>query len=185
MYPRTRTIAAVLSSAALLGAGAPAGALAHGGDHGRHGGHHGWHGKRGHDRGLGRVARELGVTKTQLRSALKAAFEQQRSAARPPSFKDLLAQRLGVSTDQLKAAAKAAKGAESKDAWLAAFAGALGKDPAAVTAAFDAARADLKAQRKAAHDAFINAVAQQLGVPAEKVAAAFERKHGKRHAKHH
>ncbi len=185
MYRRTRTIAAVLSSAALLGAGAPAGALAHGGDHGRHGDRHGWHGKRGHDRGLGRIARELGVTKDQLRSALKAASEQQKAAAKPPSFKELLAQHLGVTTDQVKAAAEAAKGADSKDAWLAAFANALGKDTATVTAAFDAARTDLKAQFKAAHDAFINAVAQQLGLPADKVAAAFERKHGKRHAKHH
>jgi hypothetical protein len=173
-------MAAVLSSAALLGAGAPAGAVAHG-DHGhRHGGA-GWHGKRGHDRGLGRIARELGVTKDQLKSALKAAAEQQKSAAKPASFKELLATRLGVTADQVESAADAAQGADSKEAWLAAFANALGVDTATVTAAFDAARADRKAQFQAAHDAFINAVAQQLGLPAEKVAAALERKHGKRH----
>jgi hypothetical protein len=181
-------MAAVLSSAALLGAGAPAGALAHGDDGHKHGGvGAGWHGKRGYDRGLGRIARELGVTKDQLRSALKAAAEQQQSAAKPASFKDLLATHLGVTADQVEAAADAAKasGADSKDELVAAFADALGVDAATVTAAFDAARADRQAQCKAAHDAFINAVAQQLGLPAEKVAAAFERKHGQRHGRHH
>jgi hypothetical protein len=180
MSRRTSTTAVLLSSAALLGAGAPAGALAHGDGHKR-GGHHGWHGKRGHDRGLGRIARELGVTKAQLKSALKTVAEQQKAAAKPPSFKDLLAKQLGVTTDQVKSAAVAAKGADSKDEWLAAFAGALGTDTAKVTAAFDAARTELKTQRQAARDAWVNALAQQLGVAPEKVAAAFERKH---HAKH-
>lgn len=176
-------MAVLLSSAALVGAGAPAGALAHGDGH-KHGGHAGWHGKRGHDRGLGRIARELGVTKAQLRSALKAAYEQQKAAAKPPSFKDLLAQHLGVTAAQVKSAAEAAKGADSEEAWLAAFANALGKDATTVTTAFDAARADRKAQLEAAREAFINTVAQQLGVPAAKVAAAFEHKHGKRHHRH-
>jgi hypothetical protein len=38
---------------------------------------------------------------------------------------------------------------------------------------------------RAARDAWIDAVAAQLNLPADKVAAAFERKHGKRWAKHH
>jgi 2-hydroxychromene-2-carboxylate isomerase len=174
-------MAVVLSSAALIGAGAPAGALAHGG-HDR-GGHHraGWHGKRGHDRGLGRLAHELGVTKAQLKAALKTVAEQQKTAARPPSFKDLLAKQLGLTTDQVKAAAETAKssGADTKDEWLAAFANALGVDVPTLTAAFDAARTEQKAQIEAACDAFVNALAQQLGVPAEKVAARKQR------AKHH
>jgi hypothetical protein len=113
MSRRTRTMAVVLSSAALLGAGAPAGALAHGGGH-----HDGSHDakSRGHDPGLGRVAASLGVTKAQLKAALKTVGEQQKAAAKPASS-------------------------------------------------------------KAAHEAFVAALAQQLGVPADKVAAAFERKH--------
>lgn len=179
MSRRTRTAAVLLSSAALLGAGAPAGALAHG--HGRDGQHAKWHGKRGHDRGLGRIADELGVTKAQLKTALKTVAEQQKAAAKPASFKELLAKQLGVTTDQLKAAATAAKGADSKAAWLAAFANALGVDTAKVTAAFDAARAEQKTQYRAARDAWVSALAQQLGVSTDKVAAAFERKHGARH----
>ena len=176
-------MAVLFSGAALLGAGAPAGALAHGDGGHKRGGHHGWHGKRGHDRGLARIARELGVTKAQLKSALKTVAEQQKGAAEPASFKALLAKNLGVTTDQVKTAAQAAKAADAdtKDEWIAAFANALGADAAKVTSALDATRTERKAQFKAAHDAFITALAQQLGVPAKKVAAAFERKHRSKH----
>src|SRR3954468_7515895 len=179
MSPRTSTTAVLLSSAALF-AGAPAVADAH------HHGHGGWghHGLRHHHGdGLARTAQELGVTKEQLRTALKAVAEQQRAASRPPSFKDLLASQLGVTTDKLKAAFEQARasGADTKDEFLAAFASALGTDTAHVTAAMDAARTEQKAQFKAARDAFINALAAQLNVPVEKVDAAFDHNCGFRH----
>ncbi len=88
MSRRTSTVAVLLSSAALF-SGAPATALAHNGHHGGRGEHHGF--RHHHGDGLARTAQELGVTKEQLKSALKAVKDQQRAAARPPSFKDLLA----------------------------------------------------------------------------------------------
>jgi len=103
MLHRTRTLAVLLSSAALAGAGAPAAAEAHhgGGDH--HGaGHHGF--RRGHDRGLARTAAQLGVTQDQLKAALKTVADQQKAAAAPPSLESLVASQLGVTEDQLKTA---------------------------------------------------------------------------------
>src|SRR5262245_5581185 len=107
MSRRTRTMAVLLSSAALAGAGSPGLAQAHGDRDGKRGGHHGQHFKGKHhrgDRGLRRTAAELGVSKDQLRAALKAVAAQQRAAAKPPSYKALVAQQLGVTVDQLKAA---------------------------------------------------------------------------------
>jgi len=177
MSRRTRTAAILLSGAALLGGGVASAAEATG-DHG--GQHAKWHGKRhhGHHNGLGRTARELGVTKGQLRTALKAVAAQQQSAAKPATFKELLAKQLGVTADQVKAASKQAKasGAKTRDAYFAAFATALGVDPAKVQPAFKAARTERKAQKKAKRDAFVAALAQQLNVPQEKVAAAFDSK---------
>lgn len=179
MSRRTRTAAVLLSGAALLGGGIPSAAQANG-DHGdKRGGQHAKsHGKRhhGHNRGLARTASELGVTKEQLRTALKTVAEQQKSAAKPASFKDLLAKQFGVTADQVKTAFDQAKAgdADTKDEFVAAFASALGVDPATVPAAFDAARTEQKAQRKAARDAFVAALATQLNVPQEKVAAAFD-----------
>src|SRR3954454_13120273 len=100
MSRRTSTAAVLLSSATLF-AGAPATALAHHGHDGRRGEHHGF---RHHGDGLARTAHALGVTEEQLRTALKAVAEQQRAAARPPSYTELLASKLGVTTDKLKAA---------------------------------------------------------------------------------
>jgi hypothetical protein len=184
MSRRTRTAAVLLSGAALLGGGVPSAAQAHG-DHGdkRGGQHFKHHGKRHHG-GLARTARELGVTKDQLRTALKAVAEQQKAAAKPASFKELLAKQFGKTTDQVKAAAEQARasGADTKDAFVAAFATALGVDPATVPTAFEAARTEQKAQRKAARDAFVTALAAQLNVPQEKVAAAFD---GNCRPKHH
>src|SRR3954468_15981971 len=179
MSRRSSTTAVLLSSAALF-TGAPATALAH---HGHHGGwgHHGHH-HRG-DRGLARTAQELGVTKEQLRDALKAVAEQQKAAARPPSYKELLASKLDVSTDQLKSAFEQARasGADTKDEFLAAFASALNTDSAHVTAAMEAARTEQKAQWKAAREAFITTLADELNVPVEKVEAAFDHGCGFRH----
>src|SRR4051812_31148252 len=119
MSRRTSTAAVLLSSAALC-AGAPGTALAHHGHDGRRGEHHGF--RHHHGDGLARTAHALGVTKAQLRSALKAVAEQQRAAAKPPSFKALLASKLGVSTDKLEAAFAQARasGADTKDEFLAA-----------------------------------------------------------------
>src|SRR4051812_9606247 len=174
MFRCTSTAAVLLSSAALF-AGAPATALAH---HGDRGAHHGF--RYHHGDGLARTAHELGVTKEQLRSALKAVAEQQRAAAKPPSFTELFASKLGVSTDKLKAAYEQARasGADTRDEFLAAFASALSTDTAHVTAAMDAARSERKAQWKAAREAFVNALAAQLNVPAEKVEAAFDHRCG-------
>ena len=171
MSRRTRTAAVLLSSAALLGAGAPSGAVGH--DNDRH------HARHHHRDGLRSLARELGVTKQQLRTALKAVKEQQRSAAKPASFKTLLAQELGVTREQVKAAFHQARasGADSRDEFKAAFATALGVDAARLDAAFKSAREAQKAAWKARRDAFVAALAAQLGVPTEKVEAAFSRKH--------
>ena len=146
MSRRSRTMAVLLSSAAFAGAGTPGLAQAHGGDRdGKRGGHHGhnWKGKhhRG-DRGLARTAAELGVTKEQLKTALKAVAAQQQAARRsPPSYKELVAQQLGVTTDQLKAAFQQARqSAQSHEEFKQAFAAALGKDAATVEAAFKTAR---------------------------------------------
>lgn len=180
MSRRTRTAAMLLSSAALITAGAPAGAVANNGHGDKRGGHHGH--ARGHDRGLARTARELGVTKQQLRTALKAVAAQQKAAAKPPSFKTLFAQELGVTTDQLKAASKQARATtHSKDEYVQALASALGVDAAKVTTAFTAARDAKKAQWKAKRDAFVAALAQELNVPQDKVEAAFDRKCGFKH----
>ena len=177
MSRRTSTAAVLLSSAALF-TSAPATALAH---HGHHGGwgHHHHHG----DRGLARTAQELGVTKAQLRDALKAVAAQQRAAARPPSFKELLASKLDVTTDQLKSAYEQARasGADTKEEFLAAFASALNTDSAHVTAAMEAARADQKAAWKAKREAFVNALAAELNVDPAKVDAAFSRSCGFKH----
>jgi hypothetical protein len=179
MSRRTRTAAVLLYGAALLGAGVPSAAQANG-DHGdKRGGQNAkHHGKRhhGHNRGLARTASELGVTKEQLRTALKAVAEQQKAAAKPPSFKELLATQFGKTPDQVKAAFQQARAgdADTKDAFVAAFATALGVDPATVPTAFDAARTEQKAQRKAKRDAFVAALATQLNVAPEKVAAAFD-----------
>ena len=180
MSRRTSTVAVLLSSAALF-SGAPATALAHNGHHGGRGEHHGF--RHHHGDGLARTAQELGVTKEQLKSALKAVKDQQQAAARPPSFKDLLATKLSVTDDQLKAAYQQARssGAQSKDAFLAAFASALGTDSAHVTAAMDSARADAKAQWEAKRQAFINALAAQLNVDPAKVDAAFDKGCGFKH----
>jgi hypothetical protein len=180
-------MAVLLSSAAFAGAGTPGLAQAHGGDRdGKRGNHHGHHWKGKHhrgDRGLARTAAELGVTKEQLKTALRAVAAQQQAAAKPPSFKDVLAQQLGVTTDQLKAAFQQARAtAQSKDQFKAAFAAALNKDVATVDAAFKSARDAQKAAWKAKRDAFVQALAAQLGVPVEKVDAAFDRGCGfKRH----
>jgi len=181
MSRRTRTMAMLLSSAAI--AGAPGVAQAHGGgghghgeraSHKHGGGHHGFRGERRFDRGLARTAEALGVTKDQLKAALKAVKEQQDAAAKPPSLKDLVAQQLGVTSDQLKAAFEQARQqSDSKDEFEQAFAAALGKDVATVEAAYKAAGDQLKAELKARRDAFIQALATQLNLPVEKVDAAF------------
>ncbi len=74
-----------------------------------------------------------------------------------------------------------ASGAQSKDAFVAAFASALGTDSAHVAAAMDAARADAKAQWEAKRQAFVNALAAQLNVDPAKVDAAFDRGCGFKH----
>jgi hypothetical protein len=182
MSRRTSTAAVLLSSAALF-TGAPATALAHHGHDGRHGAHHGMRHHHHHGGGLARTAHELGVTKQQLRTALKAVAEQQRAASRPPSFMDLFASQLGTTTDKVKAAFKQAResGAHSKDEFLAAFASALGTDSTHVMDAMKAARSEQKAQWKAAREAFINALADQLNLPADTVAAAFNHRCGFKH----
>src|SRR4051795_12546322 len=133
MSRRTSTAAVLLSSATLF-AGAPATALAHHGHHGGRGEHHGF--RHHHGDGLARTADELGVTKEQLKTALKAVAAQQQAAVKPPSYTELLASKLDVTTAQLKSAFEQAKasGAQSKDAFLAAFASALGTDTAHVSA---------------------------------------------------
>ena len=81
MSRRTRTMAVLLSSAALAGSG-PSLAQAHDGGRGdKHGGHHGHHWRGHHDRGLARTAAKLGVTKDQLKTAMKAVREQQQAAS--------------------------------------------------------------------------------------------------------
>jgi hypothetical protein len=175
-------MAVLLSSAAFAGAGTPGLAQAHGGDRdGKRGGHHGhnWKGKhhRG-DRGLARTAAELGVSKDQLKAALKAVRQQQ-AATPKPSYKALVAQELGVTKDQLKAARKQARQtAGSREEFKQAFASALGKDVATVEAAYKAAREKLKAAWEARRDAFVQALAAQLGVSAEKVDEAFDHRCG-------
>lgn len=185
MSRRTRTAAVLLSSAALLGSGVPA--QAHGGDRGDRGGHHQGkrHGKG--DRGFARVARELGVSKEQLKSAVKAAAEQQKAAGELPSYKTVVASKLGATEEQLKAAFEQAKAtADSREEFKAAFASALGKDVATVEAAFKDARTELKQQRHARYDAFIASVAQQLGKAPAEVKAAFEHKRwGHKGFRHH
>ncbi|MDA0185357.1 hypothetical protein OJ997_33940 [Solirubrobacter phytolaccae] len=182
MSRRTRTAAVLLSSAALLGSGVPA--QAHGGDRGDRGQHAGKrHGKG--DRGFARAARELGVSKEQLKTAVKAASEQQKAAGELPSYKAVVASKLGVTEDQLKTAFEQAKqSADSRDAFKAAFASALGKDVATVETAFKDAKTELKQQWQARYDAWVASVAQQLGKSPEEVKAAFESKRG-HHKGHH
>lgn len=125
-------------------------------------------------------ARELGVTKSQLKTAVKAASEQQKAAGERPSYKAVVASKLGVAEDQLKAAREST---DCREGFKTAVASALGKDVATVEAAFKDARAEVKQQRRARYDAFIDSVAQQLGRSAEEVKAALETKrgwHGKR-----
>jgi predicted DsbA family dithiol-disulfide isomerase len=172
-------MAVLLSGAALASAGAPAGALAHNGRGDNHGGQHAF---GHHDRGLARAASELGVTKAQLSAALQTVAAQEKSAAKPASFKTLVAQQLQVTPDQLNAAfTQARTAAQSKDGFVQAVATALQVDPAHVTSALTAARTQQQAERKAARDAFDAALAQQLNVPADKVAAAFGGNCGARH----
>ena len=169
----------LLSSAALAGSG-PSLAQAHDGGRGdKHGGHHGHHWRGHHDRGLARTAAKLGVTKDQLKTAMKAVREQQQAASRPAAYKDLVAQQLGVTTDQLKTAYKTAReNAQSKEQFEQAFAAALGKDTATVEAAFKAAGDQLKTELSNRRDAFITALAAQLNLPVEKVDEAFTKSCG-------
>jgi hypothetical protein len=181
MSRRTRTTAILLSSAALIGAGVPAGAQAHN-DHKRGSHQHAKHVKHGHhnDRGLARTARALGVSKQELRSALKAVAAERRAAAKPPSFKALFAQQLGVTVEQVKAAQREARKA-GRHGYFDAFAAALGTDKAGLKAAFDAARDAQKAQWRAKRDKFVTALAQKLGVSEDRVREAFDRHCGFRH----
>jgi hypothetical protein len=180
-------MAVLLSSAALAGAGTPGLAQAHGDRDGKRGGHHGQgfrgkHHRHHGDRGLARTAAKLGVTKDQLKTALKTVAAQQQAAAKPAAFKQLLANELGVTVDQLKAAMKQARSsAHSREQFKQAFASALGKDTATVETAFKNARDKQKAEFKARRDAFIAALAAQLGVPVEKVDAVFNSRCGFKH----
>jgi hypothetical protein len=174
MSRRTRAAAVLLSGAALI-AGAPAGAQAHGDRDGKRGEHRSHHHHRG-------VARELGVTKEQLRTALKAVAEQQQSAPKPASLKELLAQQLQVTPDQVRAAFRQAKeNADTKEEFVQAFAAALQIDPARVQPAFEAAFKERKAQWKARRDAFFAALAQQLNRSPEQVEEAFDDRCGRKH----
>jgi Spy/CpxP family protein refolding chaperone len=91
MSRRTRTTAILLSGAALLGGGTATSAQAH---HG-HGDQRGMHAKhwRGHHHGLGRAARELGVTKDQLKAAIEAARRQQASQPKPTTREEFKARK--------------------------------------------------------------------------------------------
>jgi hypothetical protein len=103
MTRRTKALAALVSSAALVGAGSTASAEAHNGP-GHH--HHGQaelrHHHGGHHHGLARAAAALGVTTDQLKTAVKAV------AAQDPQSKDAweaaLAQQLGTTADKVDAA---------------------------------------------------------------------------------
>ena len=100
MSRRTRTMAVLLSAGALVGGGTASTAQAHH-HHGRgHHHHHHW-GHKHHDR-LARIASELGVTKDQLKTALRAVKAQDPQSK--DAFVAALAQQLDVPEDKVSAA---------------------------------------------------------------------------------
>ena len=98
MSRRTRTMAVLLSGAALVGGGTASTAQAH--HHGRGHHHHHW-GHKHHNR-LAKLASELGVTKDQLKAALQAVKAQDPQSK--DAFVAALAQQLNVPEDKVAAA---------------------------------------------------------------------------------
>jgi hypothetical protein len=175
MSRRTKTLAVLLSSAALIGGGAAGVAQAHHG-HGDRGGHSG---KRHHKhfKGFNRLASELGVTRAQLKAAFAAVADQRPDfkAVREQFWADF-ASGLGVSPETLQAAIQKVR--EEKafkhhgDGFTEALAAELGVEPAKVTEAWQAATQAAKEKLAAQRNAWVAALAAQLGVDKEKVAAA-------------
>jgi|tagenome__1003787_1003787.scaffolds.fasta_scaffold20946079_2 hypothetical protein len=99
MSRRTRTMAVLLSGAALVGGGTASTAQAHH-HHGRGHHHHHW-GHKHHNR-LARIASELDVTKDQLKTALQAVKAQDPQSK--DAFVAALAQQLNVPEDKVAAA---------------------------------------------------------------------------------
>ncbi len=177
MSRRTRTLAVVLSSAALLGGGTAGVAQAHH-DRGDRGGHFGKRHQKHFNR-MGRLASELGVTREQLKAAFAAVADQRPDfkAVREQFWADF-ASGLGVSPETLKAAIQKVREEKSfkhdgdGNGFTEALATELGVEPAKVTEAWQAAKQKAKETLAAQRDAWVTALAAQLGVDKEKVAAA-------------
>jgi hypothetical protein len=99
MSRRTRTMAVLLSGAALAGGGTVSTAQAH--HHGGRGHHHHHWGHKHGDR-MAAVANELGVTKDQLKAAIQAVKAQDPQSK--DAFVAALAQQLSVPEDKVAAA---------------------------------------------------------------------------------
>jgi predicted nucleic acid-binding protein len=100
MSRRTRTMAVLLSGAALVGGGTASTAQAH--HHQGRGHHHHHHWGHKHHNRLAAAANELGVTKDQLKAAIKAVKAQDPQSK--DAFHAALAQQLNVSQDKVAAA---------------------------------------------------------------------------------
>ena len=78
---------------------------------------------------------------TSLQGALKAVKTQEKAAAKPPSYADLVAGQLSVTTDQLKSAMQSARtSTHGKQDFVAALAQQLGQPRDTVAAALAASR---------------------------------------------
>lgn len=131
---------------------------------------------------LRRIARRLGVTTAELRSALREA-RPERPERMPLSGG--LADKLGVSEEQLREAFRALH--EQREAELASeLAAALGLDASAVESALEEQRSEAKARHEQMRADFVKRLADALGIPESRVEDALPRMpHPQRHGPGH
>ena len=181
MTIKTRKIAALISTAALMG-GVGIATAADGASSGKRGGPP--------KPPIGKIATALGVSNAELRSALEANKPERPTGERPgpADFAADIAEKLGVETSavtEILEANKPARPAQRPQRGtkppkpdhtklIAALAEGLGIEQATVQSAFDELRTEHEAEHEARHQALYAAVAEALGKTTEEVQAAFE-----------